>query len=176
MERVCDWFAGYGRTSSTENTICRTGRRHFAILIAFIAIVAVLLTAVVASFVFPGSPPTQPATLSVTGTLDTTNETTIFRGQVEMRGRTEGSTFDGVEVRFHDATGTQFQTVAIGTLKATNDDTDAWKQAFNATLSESPHRVTVSYESFSNAAERPVETVGLALRNGQLVLVTSTPT
>lgn len=150
-------------------------RRQAAVIVAIFAIIVVLLAAIVASFAFPEQPPTQPATLSVTGSIDANNETTIFRGQAEMRGRTEGSTFEGVEVHFHDENATQFKTVAIGTLRATSDDTEAWKSSFNTTLTKPPARVTVSYSSFSNARDRPVETIGLRLQNGRLVPYTATP-
>jgi len=149
-------------------------RRQAAVIVAIFTIVVVLLAAILASFVFPRQPPTQPATLSVTGSVDADNKTTIFRGQAEMRGRTEGSTFEGVEVQFHGENATPFKTVAIGTLRATRDNTEAWRNSFNTTLTKPPARVTVSYASFSNARDRPVETIGLRRQNGRLVPYTVT--
>jgi hypothetical protein len=125
--------------------------------------------AVAASFVLPGPPPEQPARLSVTGELTTADGNITFDGQAELRGRVEGSTVEGVRVVFQNESQTAFRTVPVGTLRATSENTSAWRQPIEITLAQRPARISVGYGSFNNADDRRLVTEDLVWRNNTLV-------
>ncbi|ACV49414.1 hypothetical protein [Halomicrobium mukohataei] len=144
-------------------------RHRFGLLATMLLLVGVVLgAAIAASFVYPRPPPEQPASLHVHGELEQDNETVVFDGRAELHGGIMGDSVKGVRVLFYNTTAI-YRTVQVGTLIATTGNDSAWKSPITITLAQTPAHVTIEYESFNNADQRPLVTEGLRQQNGTLV-------